>query len=184
MQGWAPVPLNERGREQAEIVGEWLADSYDIDRVLASDLLRTRETTELLLESIGDRPVSFDSAWRERGLGIYQGLSYEDVETRFPEFGLSETAFRSVEVTPDGGESLRDVEARVVGRFEDFHDRPDDETVLLVTHGGPLRILLGRAKGLGLSESFLEHRPDNCSVTEFRANGSETTVLRENATVR
>jgi probable phosphoglycerate mutase len=180
MQGWAPVPLNDTGREQAETTGRWLADTYDVDRVLASDLLRTRETADLLLESIGDRPVSFEPAWRERGLGVYQGLSYDDVEDRFPTYGLSETAYRAVEATPEGGESFRDVKERVVGRFDGLGGG-DDETLLLVTHGGPLCILLGHVKGLGLTESLVNHHPENCAVTELLVNGGETTIVRESA---
>ena len=45
MQGWAPVPLNETGREQATAAGRHLADEYEFDAVYASDLERTRETT-------------------------------------------------------------------------------------------------------------------------------------------
>ncbi|MFO7927343.1 histidine phosphatase family protein [Natronomonas sp.] len=178
MQGWAPVPLNETGRKQARTVGRWLAESYEVDRVLASDLLRTRETTDLLLDSVGDRSVSFESAWRERGLGIYQGLSYDDVESRFPNYGLSETAYRETEATPEGGESFREVKERVVGRFEELGGG-DDETLLLVTHGGPLCMLLGHVKDQELTESLLNHHLENCAVTEFLVNGRETTIVRE-----
>jgi probable phosphoglycerate mutase len=132
------------------------------------------------LRSVGDRSVSFESAWRERGLGVYQGLSYEVVEERFPIYGLSETAYRAVEATPEGGESFRDVKERVVGRFDGLGGG-DDETLLLVTHGGPLCILLGHVKGLGLTESLVNHHPENCAVTELLVNGGETTIVRESA---
>jgi probable phosphoglycerate mutase len=180
MQGWAPVPLNETGRKQARAAGAWLADEYDFDRVVSSDLLRTEQTTELLLEAIGDRPVSFDPALRERNLGVYQGLPYSDVEDRFPTFGLGETAYRATDAVPEGGESFREVADRVTGRFEDLA-AADDGTVLVVTHGGPLCILLGHAKGHALTDALCSHRPDNCSVTEFRIEG-DVTVHRENAT--
>lgn len=180
MQGWAPVPLNETGREQAAATGRWLAERYEFDRVLASDLRRTRETTELLLESIDASP-SFESAWRERGLGVYQGLTRADIESRYPEFGLRETAYRATDVVPEGGESLRTVHERVVGRFEDLHG--DDGTTLLVTHGGPLCILLGYAKGHDLTTALSAHHLDNCAASEFRANGAGTTVVDENVTV-
>ncbi|PSP97202.1 hypothetical protein BRC89_12390 [Halobacteriales archaeon QS_4_70_19] len=45
IQGWAPTPLTERGHEQARRAGTAIADTYDVDRVVASDLRRTRETT-------------------------------------------------------------------------------------------------------------------------------------------
>ena len=178
MQGWAPVPLNETGREQARAAGAWLADEYEFDRVVSSDLLRTEQTTELLLESIGDPPVSFDSAFRERDLGVYQGISYADVERRFPTFGLGEAAYEATETVPEGGESFSDVETRVIWRFDELATA-ETGTVLLVTHGGPLCILSGYAKGLELTASLSTHSPDNCSATEFRlADG--VTLLREN----
>ncbi len=177
MQGWAPVPLNRTGREQATATGRWLAERYEFDRVLASDLLRTRETTELLLETV-DAPATFEAAWRERGLGVYQGLTYEAVEARFPEFGLGEAAYTATEAVPEGGESLRTVEERVTDRFEAL--RGGDETILLVTHGGPLCILLGHAKGMALTEALKTHSLHNCAVSEFRAGEPRIEIRREN----
>ena len=181
MQGWAPVPVNETGRGQATAVGRWLSDRYEFDRAFASDLARRRETAELVADAIGDLDVTLESAWRERDLGIYQGLSHERIESEHPRFGLTETAYRSTEIVPEGGESFRAVEERVVGRFETVAGS-DRETVLVITHGGPLRILLGHAKGLELSTALLEHGPENCSVTEFRIDES-IEVVRENIAI-
>lgn len=179
MQGWAPTPLNETGRKQATAAGAWLAEEYDFDRVVSSDLLRTKQTTELLLEANGDLSVSYEPAWRERNLGVYQGLSYSDIEERFPTFGLDETAYEATDAVPEGGESLREVKTRVVDRFEEL-TAGESETVLLVTHGGPLCTLLGHAKGLELTEALCTHRPDNCSATEFHAE-DDVRIIRENA---
>ncbi|WP_299235984.1 histidine phosphatase family protein [Natronomonas sp.] len=178
MQGWAPVPLNGTGREQATALGESLAEEYAFDRVVSSDLLRAEETTERVLESVGSVPVSAEAAWRERDLGVYQGLTREDVEARFPAFGLGETAYEATEAVPEGGESFRDVERRVVGRFEELAAATG--TVLLVTHGGPLCILAGHAKGQGLTDALSTHHFGNCSVTEFDVGGAPR-VLREDA---
>jgi probable phosphoglycerate mutase len=144
--------------------------------------LRAEQTTEVLLEANGDLPVSFERAWRERGLGVYQGLSHADIESRFPEFSLNERGYRATERTPDGGESLRAVERRVVDRFEELADA-DGETVLVVTHGGPLCILLGHTKGMDLTESLSKHHLDNCAFAEFRVDGEETTVVSETLSV-
>ncbi|MFT4911417.1 MAG: putative phosphoglycerate mutase [Natronomonas sp.] len=83
-------------------------------------------------------------------------------------------------MVPEGGESLRTVHERVVDRFEDLHG--DDGTTLLVTHGGPLCILLGHAKGHDLTTALSAHHLENCAVSEFRANGAGTTVVHENVT--
>lgn len=197
MQGWAPVPLNETGREQADAVGSWLADRYDVDAVHASDLLRTEETAERILShlstgqgadrgsSAGAGPaspdVSFERAWRERDVGVYQGLTYTDVFERFPEFGLGEAAVDAAARMPDSGESLEEVYERVTERFDAvLAEAAADETRLVVTHGGPIYMLYRHVKDVDIREAVLEHRMDNCGVTVFEHEAGETRVVREN----
>jgi probable phosphoglycerate mutase len=170
LQGWAPVPLNDTGREQAAAAGAWLADEYDVDRAVASDSLRTRQTAEGILESVGDVPIEYERHWRERDLGVYQGLTYADVEERFPRFGLGESAHEAALAVPESGESLRDVADRVTGRFREVVARNPGETLLAVTHGGPLHVLLGYAKGLSLQDALGTHHQSNCGVNEFRVD--------------
>lgn len=180
MQGHAPVPLNETGRAQADRVGRYLAREYAFDRVVSSDLLRTRQTAEHVLEHVGDVPVSFDSAWRERDLGVYQGLSYGDIHERFPEFALGEAAVEAASETPEGGESLLDVRSRVVDGWNAVLGG-DEETVLVVTHGGPIYMLLGHVKDLDVKAALLDHSQSNCGVNEFHHDGT-TRLVRENVT--
>ena len=127
-------------------------------------------------------PVTDDDAWRERDLGVYLGLTYGDVEERFPEFGLGETAYESTGAVPEGGESLRDMADRVTAAVDRLIERHPDETVLLVTHGGPLHVLLGYAKGMPLRTALGSHHQPNCAVNEIRADGDGTRVVRENVT--
>jgi probable phosphoglycerate mutase len=181
MQGHAPVPLNERGREQADRVGRYLAERYEFDRMVASDLERTRETAALVAGHV-DVPITHDAAWRERGLGVYQGLTYEDVRERFPEFSLTEAALDALDHVPEGGESLVQVRDRVVEGWESLLAAGDtEETVLVVTHGGPIYVLLGHVKGMDLRTTFLEHSQANCAVNELHHDGT-TRVCRENVT--
>jgi probable phosphoglycerate mutase len=189
MQGWAPVPLNGTGREQADAVGRYLAREYDIDRVVSSDLHRTRETTERVTAHV-DAPVAYDRAWRERHIGVYQGLTYEDVVERFPEFAIGETGFEAADQVPESGESLLDVRERVVEAWGVLLDDEagasgDDgewETTLLVTHGGPINLLLGHLKGMDARTSLREHSQSNCAVNELRVDGDGVEVVCENAT--
>ena len=187
MQGWAPVPLNDRGREQAAAAGEWLADEYAFDRVFVSDLSRTRETAEILLEAAAgtpsaEAPVSHERAWRERNLGVYQGLPYEEVADRFPEHGLGGEAYRAPHTVPEGGESYADMADRVTRRFSEIVDAHPGETVLVVAHGGPIHLLLGYAKELPIPDALDGHSQENCAVNEFDAADGELAVVRENAT--
>jgi len=181
MQGWAPTDLNETGREQAATVGEWLAETYDVDRVVASDLRRTRATADRILEALAEPPVGYAPDWRERDLGVYQGLTYADVEARFPEFGLEKTAYEAAGRTPESGESLRAMADRVTAAFDRLLES-ETGTVLVVTHGGPLHVLLGHAKGMELAAALGSHHQANCGVNEFEADDDGVRVVRENET--
>lgn len=183
MQGWAPVPLNERGRRQARAAGEWIAGRYDVDAVHASDLLRCRETVEEMLPALDDPGVSYEPAWRERDIGVYQGLPYDDVFERFPEFALGEASARAAARAPESGESLVAVAERVGERADELlAAAAPDGTRLVVTHGGPMDLLLGHVKGLDVSEAVLSHEADNCAVTVVEADGDGPRVVAENRT--
>lgn len=181
MQGWAPVSLNDRGRDQAAAAGRWIADRYDVDRIIASDLERTRETADIVYETLEtDVPLDHEHYWRERDIGIYQGLGYDDVGERFPAFSLGESGYRAVDRTPEGGESLLDVYERVSGRFEELRSEANGETVLVVSHGGPINLLLGHVKGMDVETALRTHHQENCAVNEIDAIAPD--VVRENHT--
>jgi len=184
MQGWAPTRLTDRGREQAAACGAHLADEYDVDRIHASDLRRVRETVAEI-EAHVDAPVSYEAAWRERDLGVYQGLTYDDVFGRFPEFALGDDAAEAAARTPESGESLREMADRVATRFEEVLDNAGpDETRLVVAHGGPIRALMVHVDGASVREAVLERAQDNCGVTQFvhDPGADETWVECENVT--
>lgn len=184
IQGWAPTTLNERGREQADAVGSLLAREFDVDAIHSSDLLRCRETVDGLRSHL-DAPVSFDTAWRERDFGVYQGLRYEDVFDRFPQFGLGEEAVQAAEEVPDSGESLLQVRTRVLRRWDELLAAAGpDETQLVVTHGGPIYMILGRVKDLNIASAVLDHSQDNCAlnVFEYEDQAGQPNILQENAT--
>lgn len=166
LQGWGPTNLNDRGRTQAHRVGEALADEYDIDRVVASDLCRTRETAALIGAAGVDAEPTFDSAWRERGLGVYQGFLWTELHDRFPAFALKSGAV-ALEETPEGGESFVDVYERVATAWDDLRATANGETTLVVTHGGPITVVLGSCKGQDIMTAVNEHSVPNCGVTEI-----------------
>ena len=177
IQGWAPVSLNERGRTQARKLGTALQRRYDVDALVASDLCRARETAALLVESGIDVDSTFERGWRERDVGIYQGMDRETLDRRFPAFVPDHVA--AVRERPDGGERLLDVHERVLVAWERLTDRLDDETAVVVTHGGPIRLLLGALTGQDIPTAVTERSPKNCAITEVRV-GETVEIVREN----
>jgi probable phosphoglycerate mutase len=181
LQGWAPTPLNEYGREQAANAGEHLASRYEFDRVVASDRRRTRETAELVCEALGPDPT-FESAWRERDFGIYQGLSYDTMFEEYPEFDVGQSGRSALDATPEAGESLLDLRERVLDGFERLLNDATDEAVLIVTHGGPLYAVLSHVKNIDYATAINEGSQNNCAVNELRYESDGFEVVRENDT--
>jgi probable phosphoglycerate mutase len=182
MQGWAHVPLNERGREQARRVGTHLAAEYDFDRVVSSDIQRVRETTAHVRDAGVAPEPTFDPGWRERGMGRYQGFTRAELFDRHPEFDYA-NGFLSLEARPEGGESIVDLRERVLEAFGRLCVEAAGETVLVVTHGGPVQMVYSAVTGTDLLASKTRSL-SNCSVTEFRGpTPAQMRVVRDNETV-
>lgn len=183
-QGWAPTPLTNLGQEQAGQLGATLTEEYDIDRILSSDLYRAEETVGILREQL-DAPVSFESAWRERDFGVYQGILVDEISERFPAYDLGETGPDAAHRQPESGERLVDVRERVINSWETtLAECESTETILVVTHGGPIRLLLGHLKDLGIVETIMEQSQGNCSINEFEFDqeSGAVRIIRENDT--
>jgi probable phosphoglycerate mutase len=193
MQGWAPASLTDRGRDQARRLGEWLAENREIDRLVASDLRRTRETTALLRERGLGPPPTFDRGWRERDMGVLQGLDRERLFGRHPEYRAT-SGVLGARATPEGGESMLDLRERVLCAWDRLRSgATGGETLLVVAHGGPIYVVLGHVRSLDLPRTFREHSHHNCGLTELRVrdvgegstdgspgDGTGVDVVREN----
>ena len=184
VQGWAPVPLTERGVVQARAVGDALNRRYEIDRVVASDLRRTVETVRHAASLASpDVTVRYDRGWRERNLGVLQGFGYDELDRKFPQYSLASVGAAAVEERPEGGESLLDVRDRVLEAWDrTVAGTSDDQTTLVVTHGGPLRLLFGALKELDVVTCFRELSPKNCAINEIRVDDG-VEIFCENETV-
>lgn len=178
IQGWADSTLTERGREQARALGSHLAAAYDVDRLVASDLRRTRETATLL-DDVGVGPApEFSRAWRERDFGELQGLTRGEISERVPEYE-PDGSLLAVESVP-GGESLGAFEERVLDGWKRLVDELEDgKTAAVVTHGGTIRAALVAVSGRDLAGVAPEFSPTNCGVTAIQCESNPCIVRRD-----
>ena len=142
-QGQSDVPLNETGREQARL----LAGSLDGERftaVYTSPLLRARETADIVAGPRGLR-VEPDDSLLEIDVGSWSGLTVAEVEERFAE---GYRLWREWRTGWEDGETYDELGARVVAGLQRMASRHAGETVLAVTHGGPIRSALAAAQGI------------------------------------
>ncbi|RJX51096.1 histidine phosphatase family protein [Halonotius pteroides] len=170
VQGWAPVALTETGRRQADALAATVTDQYAVDRLISSDLRRTLETARPVGRAVDCEPTP-DRCWRERDFGVLQGLSYGELFLGYPEFTLTEVGYTAAEARPEGGESLIEQRNRILDALTTLIDDMDsEETVVVVTHGGPLYLLLGWIKDVDIVATIMEQEQGNCTINEIEVD--------------
>jgi probable phosphoglycerate mutase len=98
-------------------------------------------------------------------VGSWSGLTRDEIAERFPE---AFTRWLDHGAGFDDGETYEQLWERVVPALEQLADRHPDEVVLVVTHGGPSRVLQAHAAGIDYEESRRRERVlGNCAVSRF-----------------
>jgi probable phosphoglycerate mutase len=147
IQGQLDVPLNEMGRWQVHRLALAVADE-DIAAVYSSDLRRALETAQAVARGSGD-PVVTDTGLRERGFGTFEGLSYAEINERWPEMG-ERWRRRDPTFGAPGGETLNEFYARSIAAASRLAALHPGQTVALVSHGGVMDCLYRAATRVAL----------------------------------
>ncbi len=161
--GSTDVPLNALGLRQAEELAARLV-GVPFDVIVCSTKLRARQTADIL-RTVVDAPLVLSDAFVERHCGVYEGLTREECRVRYPELWARQCTL-GLDDAPTGGETLRQMEKRVVAGLEGLRRDYPDSRVLLVCHGFVSRVINRYYKGLTLEEmtSFLL---GNCELAEY-----------------
>jgi probable phosphoglycerate mutase len=146
IQGQGDSALTAAGIAQADAIGRRLARER-FDRLVASDLGRARHTAERIARCCGEHPVETDARLRERHFGVGEGLTYEEIDRRFPD-AFSRVRHVDPDFTIPEGESRRAFHVRVARAFEDLALRHAGERLAVVTHGGVLAALYRHIHGI------------------------------------
>jgi broad specificity phosphatase PhoE len=169
-QGQTDIPLNDAGREQAGRLAKRLAERT-VDALYASDLKRAWETAEIVGRALGIEPAA-EKRLRELGFGVIEGLTFEQAEVRYPR----EMQAWVTERKPLPEAELPDTFCeRVQSLLNDLKRQHNEQTVVLVGHGGPLRELLRLAFGLHFGI-------ENVSLTELLVYDDHIRLLLMNDT--
>jgi len=164
--------LNDEGREQARVTGEWLAPlAGTFDALISSPVLRTHETAEILAELL-DLEIVPEPAIAEMEFGTWDGMSFTEVHEKYPDEISSWLG--DLESAPHGGESFRAVEKRVLeGRDRILADF-DQQTVLAVSHVTPIKTLVADALGAPLEAVYrMELAPAAVTVISYFLGGRD-----------
>jgi len=164
-QGHSDTQLNDAGREQARLVADELGG---VDVIYSSDLARARETADIIAAQLGGLEVNVDQRLRERSFGAWEGRTAPEIEADFAEQHARWLAGKGAGA--DDAEPFDAFGARVRGFLEDLLARHPEETVLIVAHGGSIRVIHALASGL---DYVRDHRSipgvPNCAVARYAA---------------
>jgi uncharacterized phosphatase len=131
IQGSTDIPLNSTGRMQAETTGALLA-RREWDGIYASPLSRAMETARIISAAVRLEEPSPIEAIVERNYGEAEGLNWEEIERRFPG-----------DTPVPGRETHAEVAERVVPALVSLAASRPGESLIVVTHGGVIRSLIG-----------------------------------------
>ena len=147
MQGHSNSDLSSVGQAQIQALGQWMKN-VPFDLIYSSDSLRAQQTAEAITQFSGHE-LQFDQRLREKNLGVFEGLTSEEARERHPEvFRLFKTAGSKYVI--DEGESTQQLQDRALEIVNEFRIKHPEERVLLVTHGGFIRVVMKHSLGLSL----------------------------------
>ena len=147
IQGHTDIALDTVGEWQAQRLALALGDE-ELQAIYSSDLTRARQTAAPLAARKGLQP-RVDPGLRERGFGEFEGLSFKQIEQRWPEQAEAWRR-RDPDFGARGGEVLRDFRDRVVAAVTRLAQAHRGQSIALVTHGGVLDLLYREATRVAL----------------------------------
>jgi len=155
-----PLPLTADGIKEAGKAAKQLK-AKKIDMIFSSDLLRTRETAEIVAKEIG-REVHYDERLRENSNGIFNGKSIEKVGAFYRQKGetMAEHYMRRFHMAPPEGESWTDVQKRTLDFICEMEKKHQGKNILVVGHSLPLALFEGLLAGWSKQE-IVEHFAKN-----------------------
>ena len=173
IQGQLDVGLNPVGRWQAERVASALADD-GLDAVYSSDLARAQQTAQAVARAAGV-DVSLDSGLRERAFGVFEGMTFADIEQRHPD-EARRWRTRDAAFGPPGGETLTAFFERAVASVTALARLHRGQHIAIVTHGGVLDALYRAASRIAL-DAPRSWQLGNASINRLLAGDAGLTLV-------
>ena len=161
--GHTDVALTPAGHMQAAETARYIAERYGIDRIYSSDLMRVVMTARPTAARYGLEIIPTKDL-REINVGEWEGLPQSEANRIWiHERDLWKHDF--VNAFCPGGESVRELFARIRVTFRRLAEENPNKTIAIFTHATPVRVMLTEWQGLPLEAVNDTPWPDNASVT-------------------
>ncbi len=176
--GQSDVPLNLFGMQQAAALADCLATEH-LDVIVTSDLERTHITAEAIARYHG-LPIREDIDLREMALGEWEGFTYDEVLAKDAKL-VAQWRADPATFAPPGGETVAQLRDRCATSLRRWQTQYPEASVLWVTHGGFIGVLLCHVLDIDLKRRW-QFRHDNASISELYVSGERVTIVRLNET--
>lgn len=168
-------PLTALGIEQAQLTARYVASKYQVDYVYTSDLQRAYVTGKAVADCFGI-DVEKEPNFREINAGLWERIAYEQLPVRFPDsYGVWLNNIGKV--VCDGGESVAQLQKRVVDTILSIAQRHQGSTVVIATHATPIRAIQCFCERKALEEMKDIPWVSNASVTELVYEDKELRLI-------
>jgi alpha-ribazole phosphatase len=159
-QGHTDTPLNDTGATQAKLLSLRLA-AEPLQAVYSSDLKRALETARIIAEPHG-LVVQTLPQLREINFGAWEGLTHQEIKTRFGDISDRWYAAPGSVRIPDG-ETFQELRERAYDAVKDLVKRHDQSSIAVVTHGATIRAIICALLDIDLNKVF-QIRQDNAAL--------------------
>ena len=174
MQGWLDEPLNQSGRDLAEITGQAMKGIH-FDRCISSPLIRAKETAEIVLRESGNSiPIEVDDSIREINFGDLEGRKLSEMGEAGLLFYTDPFHFSGF----PNGETIQEVCERTQRFLKKLIEQDDGQTYLIGAHGCALRAMLNFLYQ-DPSDFWRGHAPYNCSVSIVEVKDGNSRLVAE-----
>ena len=159
------VDLSSLGHKQAQFTADFVSKNYQVDAIYSSDLKRAYETAEYIANLLG-LEIQKEPGMREINAGKWEGCSFEELAIKYvDDYEIWLTDIGNARCTE--GESVAELAKRVYVTIKQIADKNPNRTVLITTHGTPIRALQLHSTGSPLSNMKEIPWVSNASVTEM-----------------
>lgn len=178
-RGRLDLHLTESGIRQAHALAKAIARVRGVQALFSSPARRCVDTAAFIGKTL-DCPVQTLSALQDIDFGAWQGLSYEEVRTRWPQQWQRWRNAPQLASIPQA-ETLQEALARVSGAMRELLATHHGQTIMVVAHDSINRILLCHLLDISLSH-YGSLRQDPCCINRLQIDHDRATLLSLNET--
>ena len=176
LAGVTDVPLSTLGEKQAKAVSEYILKAYQVDAIYSSPLERACNTVKGVADAL-NLPIIKDDRLIEFNFGDLEGLTLEEIKQNHDN-AYGKWAKDPGVYVPKGGESMTELQARVIESLKEIAAREDGKTVLIGSHSSVIRALQCYVQKLPLTKMKNTPWVVNGSIAEINFDGEDFFIFK------